>query len=165
MVITLDILLTGLDPALPRNTTKLQFRRKKTCFLNLPDTGAEDRLEVVEASEDGVPTHIVFFAGVGGCLVLLTVVLSLVIGTWLRSTKAAKAVGDSTNCTQYSSVPVEPVQNNSGVQEQTDTRGYSTSTLLPAPQRNSGGLTDNEWEGAGGTGSLVATFHSVDKLR
>jgi len=156
VVITLDILLTGLDPALPRNTTKLQFRRKKTCFLNDPEEGEEE--EVLEAAyDDGVPTYIVFFAGVGGCLLLLTVILSLVIGTWLRSTKSGKPVGDSTNCTQYSSVPVEPVQNNSGVQEQTETRGYSTSTLLPAPQRNSGGLTDNEWEGAGG--SLV-----VDRL-
>ena len=156
VVITLDILLTGLDPALPRNTTKLQFRRKKTCFLNDPEEGGEE--EVLEAAyDDGVPTYIVFFAGVGGCLLLLTIILSLVIGTWLRSTKSGKPVGDSTNCTQYSSVPVEPVQNNSGVQEQTETRGYSTSTLLPAPQRNSGGLTDNEWEGAGG--SLV-----VDRL-
>lgn len=163
VVITLDILLTGLDPALPRNTTKLQFRRKKTCFLNLPESerGGEEQLGFVETSEDeGVPTYIAFFAGVGGCLLLLTVILSLVIGTWLRSTKSGtKTVGDSTNCTQYSSVPVEPVQNNSGHQvEQTETRGYSTSTLLPAaPQRNSGGSNDNEWEG--GTGTLV-----VDRL-
>ena len=163
VVITLDILLTGLDPALPRNTTKLQFRRKKTCFLNLPESerGGEEQLGVVETSEDeGVPTYIAFFAGVGGCLLLLTVILSLVIGTWLRSTKSGtKTVGDSTNCTQYSSVPVEPVQNNSGHQvEQTETRGYSTSTLLPAaPQRNSGDSNDNEWEG--GTGTLV-----VDRL-
>lgn len=162
VVITLDILLTGLDPALPRNTTKLQFRRKKTCFLNIPEEGGAG--EVVEAeshNNGGVPTYIVFFAGVGGCLLLLTIILSLVIGTWLRSTKSGKTVGDSTNCTQYSSVPVEPIQNNSGLQqEQAEPRGYSTSTLLPAPQRNSGGLTDNEWEGVGsGGGSLV-----VDRL-
>lgn len=162
VVITLDILLTGLDPALPRNTTKLQFRRKKTCFLNVPEEGGVG--EVVEAASHnngGVPTYIVFFAGVGGCLLLLTIILSLVIGTWLRSTKSGKTVGDSTNCTQYSSVPVEPIQNNSGLQqEQAEPRGYSTSTLLPAPQRNSGGLTENEWEGVGsGGGSLV-----VDRL-
>ena len=163
VVITLDILLTGLDPALPRNKTKLQFRRKKTCFLNQPEEGGEEeRLEVMEASADGVPAYIVFFAGVGGCLVLLTIILSLVIGTWLRTTKSGKAVGDSTNCTQYSSVPVvEPIQNNSGLQsEQTETRGYSTSTLLPPPQRNSGGLTDNEWDGVGGGGGSLV----VDRL-
>lgn len=163
VVITLDILLTGLDPSLPRNTTKLQFRRKKTCFLSsVPEEqGKQEQMEVVEASEDGVPTYIVFFAGVGGCLVLLTVILSLVIGTWLRTvTKSGKVVGDSTNCTQYSSVPVEPTQNNSGLQEQTETRGYSTSTLLPAPHRNSGGLSDNEWEGVGSSGGSLV----VDRL-
>ena len=37
--------------------------------------------------ETQVPTYVVFFAGVGGCLFVLVLVLSLVIGSWLRSTK------------------------------------------------------------------------------
>ena len=41
-----------------------------------------------EAEEEAqVPTYVVFFAGVGGCLLVLVLVLSLVIGSWLRSTK------------------------------------------------------------------------------
>ena len=39
------------------------------------------------AQEEAVPTYVVFFAGVGGCLFVLVLVLSLVIGSWLRSTK------------------------------------------------------------------------------
>ena len=39
------------------------------------------------AEEAQVPTYVVFFAGVGGCLLVLVLVLSLVIGSWLRSTK------------------------------------------------------------------------------
>ena len=43
--------------------------------------------EAAAEEEAQVPTYVVFFAGVGGCLLVLVLVLSLVIGSWLRSTK------------------------------------------------------------------------------
>jgi len=114
VVVTLDIRLTGLDPARPNNVTELKFRRKKTCFFHEVIAPVE---QVEEAPGRGVPTYVVFFAGVGGCLVVLIVVLTLVIATWLRTTKPDKAAGQAANTTQYSSVPPDSMQNNSGLQD------------------------------------------------
>jgi len=163
VVITLDISITGLDAASPQNTTKLRFRRKKACFITAN--------HVEDIKNDKVPAYVIFFAGVGGCLIILVIVLSLVIGTWMRSTKAPK-VGSSNpaNSTQYTPVPTETAQNNSGMMNQTlgslsqvskgsNSRqlhqydqqqqggGYITSTLLPASYRTTGdGMTsDGDW--------------------
>jgi RYK receptor-like tyrosine kinase len=152
VVVTLDIQLVGLDPALPYNTTDLRFRRKKVCFLTEADTEVLGQVQ-------RVPAYVVFFSGVGACLLLLVLVLSLVIGTWLRSTASLKRVSDPANSTQYTPVP-DVTQNNSGLLNQSlrsqDSKevgrpNYSTSTLLPAPHRSLGdGLTtDGEWQEEG----------------
>ena len=81
VVVSLNIAITGLQPAAPLNVTNLNFKRKKTCH------SSQGRREVVLEADQTVPTYVVFFAGVGGCLFVLALVLSLVIGTWLRTTK------------------------------------------------------------------------------
>jgi len=161
VVITLDIAITGLDMTNPLNTTKLRFRRKKACFLTAN--------HVEDIKNEKVPAYVVFFAGVGGCLVILVVILSLVIATWMRSTKAPKVgSSDPANSTQYTPVPTETAQNNSGMMNQTlgslsqvskgsnsrqthqyeqQQGGYITSTLLPASYRTTGdGMTsEGDW--------------------
>jgi len=161
VVITLDIAITGLDTTNPLNTTKLRFRRKKACFLTAN--------HVEDIKNEKVPAYVIFFAGVGGCLVILVIILSLVIATWMRSTKAPKVgSSDPANSTQYTPVPTETAQNNSGMMNQTlgslsqvskgsnsrqthqyeqQQGGYITSTLLPASYRTTGdGMTsEGDW--------------------
>ena len=124
-----------------------------------------------------MPAYVVFFAGVGSCLVLLVLVLSLVIATWLRSTASPKGLQDTlANCTQYTPVP-DTTQNNSGVlsnslgshnvskepEAERQGGGYSTSTLLPAPHRPlaDGLTTDGEW---GEDGGVPVEALVVDRL-
>ena len=123
VVVTLNIAITGLQASAPLNVTNLNFKRKKTCLSNPRETHSETD----QGTEQAIPTYVVFFAGVGGCLFVLVLVLSLVIGSWLRSTKQRKekvaAAGD-TNITQYTSLSS---QNNSV----NNRPSYMTSTLLP----------------------------------
>lgn len=148
VVITITIDITGLTPSLPQNITRLKLNRKKTCHLY---TSIERglRKETVEEAEH-VPTYVIFFAGVGVCLFVLVLVLSLVIGTWLRSTKQKPgARGEVSKNTEYTSLPTPELavmrQNNSGPLPShkfiTETLpvplssrpgpSYMTSTLLP----------------------------------
>ena len=150
VVVTIIIDLIGLTPSLPQNVTRLKLNRKKTCHLY---TSIERGLreETVAAETEHVPTYVVFFAGVGICLFVLVLVLSLVIGTWLRSTKQKPGVrGEVSKTTEYTSLPPPPDlalrrQNNSGSGPSHNTMtqepgplvsarsgpGYMTSTLLP----------------------------------
>lgn len=161
VVITLDIAITGLDLANPLNTTKLRFRRKKACFLTAN--------HVEDIKNEKVPAYVVFFAGVGGCLLILVVILSLVIATWMKSTKAPnKVVSDPANSTQYTPIPPDTTQNNSAMMNQTlgslshvskvsnsrpvqqyseQQPGYITSTLLPASYRTTGDgmISEADW--------------------
>jgi len=148
VVVTITIDITGLTPSLPQNITRLKLNRKKTCHLY---TSIERglRKETVEEAEH-VPTYVIFFAGVGVCLFVLVLVLSLVIGTWLRSTKQKPgARGEVSKNTEYTSLPTPELavmrQNNSGPLAShkliTETGpvplssrpgpSYMTSTLLP----------------------------------
>ena len=121
VVLTINIAITGLQPSAPLNVTNLNFRRKKTCLSNPTETRTETEQEL----EQAIPTYVVFFAGVGGCLFVLVLVLSLVIGSWLRTTKQRKEkVTGDTNITQYTSLSS---QNNSV----NNRPSYMTSTLLP----------------------------------
>jgi len=158
VVITLDIAITGLDLNSPKNITNLRFRRKKACFMTAN--------HVEDIKDEKVPAYVAFFIGVGSCLILLVVILSLVIATWMRSTKAPKTVSDPANSTQYTPIPPETTQNNSAMMNQTlgnvsqmskvsnsrpvyldQQPGYITSTLLPATYRTTGdGMTsDADW--------------------
>ena len=140
VVITVNIAITSVQPPQqPANATNLQFRRKKACV----EGGALLRAGPAGPPEDAVPAYVLFFAGVGGCLALLVAVLSLVIGTWLRSSRAAsKAAGELSDSTQYTALPApdsSSSQNNSALLASqagaglkvTNSRGYTTSTLLP----------------------------------
>ena len=149
VVVTITIDIIGLTPSLPQNITRLKLNRKKTCHLY---TSIERglRKEAVE-EEETVPTYVIFFAGVGICLFVLVLVLSLVIGTWLRSTKQKPgARGEVSKNTEYTSLPPPDQlsvgrQNNSGCLPShnliTETGpvslssrpgpSYMTSTLLP----------------------------------
>ena len=60
-----------------------------------------------------------FFAKVGGCLILLVVTVSLVITTWMKSTKAPKVVSDPANSTDYTPFPPDSFQNNNAMMNQT----------------------------------------------
>lgn len=132
VVVSLNIAITGLQAAAPLNVTNLNFKRKKTCHTS-PSQETEDA--VLEADQT-IPTYVVFFAGVGGCLFVLVLVLSLVIGTWLRTTKQRKEkVAGETNMTQYTSLSS---QNNSVAARP----GYMTSTLLPTTGRAEGQQAD-----------------------
>ena len=162
VVITLDIAITGLDLNSPLNTTNLRFRRKKACFMTAN--------HVEDIKDEKVPAYVLFFAGVGGCLAILVVILSLVIATWMKSTKAPKVVSDPANSTQYTPIPPETTQNNSAMMNQTlgsvshvshmskvsnsrpgyshtDQPGYITSTLLPATYRTTGDgmVSEADW--------------------
>jgi len=177
VVITLDISITGLDQVSPLNTTKLRFRRKKTCYLTVN--------HVEDIKSEKIPAYVVFFAGVGGCLLVLVVILSLVIATWMKSTKAPKvSSSEPANSTQYTPVPTETAQNNSGLVNHNQTLGslsqvskvstsmavqqyehqqggYITSTLLPASYRTTGDgmISEGDW-GAEDTPAKVP----LDKL-
>ena len=140
VVVTITIDITGLIPSHPQNITSLKLNRKKTCHMY---TSIERNLREEEVEEtEPVPTYVVFFAGVGGCMFILALVLSLVIGTWFRSTKkklGARA-GEVSKTTEYSSLPPSDLalrmQNNSGsgASHSNVTEpgpSYMTSTLLP----------------------------------
>ena len=66
-----------------------------------------------------MPAYVVFFAEVGGCLILLVVTVSLVITTWMKSTKAPKVVSDPANSTDYTPFPPDSFQNNNAMMNQT----------------------------------------------
>ena len=158
VVVTVTIDITGLDTAHPLNTTSLKFKRKKTC--NMYTVAHQDFIQELEEHSGGqkIPTHVVFFAGVGGCLFVLVLVLSLVIGTWLRSTKHKPGTGHETSKnTEYTALPPphDNVQNSSALSQvsasmETSKRqgGYMTSTLLPPSQRSGGDggvASDMDW--------------------
>ena len=150
VVVTLNIAITGLQASAPLNVTNLNFKRKKTCLSNPRETHSETD----QRTEQAIPTYVVFFAGVGGCLFVLVLVLSLVIGSWLRSTKQRKekvaAAGD-TNITHYTSLSS---QNNSV----NNRPSYMTSTLLPTrPEAQQANLAQDD--GVGPIEKLV-----VDRL-
>ena len=70
-------------------------------------------------TEKKAPAYVVFFAEVGGCLILLVVTVSLVITTWMKSTKAPKVVSDPANSTDYTPFPPDSFQNNNAMMNQT----------------------------------------------
>ena len=70
-------------------------------------------------TEKKVPAYVVFFAEVGGCLILLVVTVSLVITIWMKSTKAPKVVSDPVNSTDYTPFPPDSFQNNNAMMNQT----------------------------------------------
>jgi len=120
-VVTINLAITGLQSSAPLNVTNLNFKRKKSCLISPREESETD----LQSEEANLPTYVVFFAGVGGCLFVLVLVLSLVIGSWLRTTKQNKEKGaGESNMTQYTGLSS---QNNSV----NNRPGYMTSTLLP----------------------------------
>jgi len=156
VVVGVNIDISGLDTAYPLNVTNLKFKRKKTCHMYTIEE------ETIQA-EDTIPTYVVFFAGVGGCLFVLVLVLSLVIGSWLRSTKQQKpdASHEMSKNTEYTALPPPPdnlqIQNNSGLSQvsnnamsvvQDKRPSYMTSTLLPPGHQRpvtAGVISEADW--------------------
>jgi len=171
VVITLDIAIRFSSGS---NTTKLKFQRKKACFISPPEGISSTILEPMLTVEEGarVPAYVVFFSGVGSCLMLLVLVVTAVIAAWMRTTKSAKiGVPDTSNVTQYTPVPAgdtSGTMNNTADLLAGHTTGfnhqmnkvvnphpvnYTTSTLRQSvPGRSLGdGLasdTGTEWAGA-----------------
>ena len=166
VVVTITIDIIGLTPSLPQNVTRLKLNRKKTCHLYTSIERGLREETVVETEQ--VPTYVIFFAGVGVCLFVLVLVLSLVIGTWLRSTKQKPGSrAEVSKTTEYTSLPPPPPdlalrrQKNSGSgpahtmtepgPAQLSCRTapgprYMTSTLLP--RTGGDGLPEGEeWHG------------------
>ena len=140
VVVTITVDITDQD-----NVTSLVFKRKKTCHMyTVADYQDYSAIVKDDDAGDKIPTHVVFFAGVGGGLFVLVLVLSLVIGTWLRSTSQQKHSGaghETSKNTEYTALPPPPdmVQNHSALSQvsntiETNTRrpSYMTSTLLPS---------------------------------
>merc|ERR1719394_1212510 len=146
VVVGVNIDISGLDTADPLNVTNLKFKRKKTCHMYTIEE------ETIQA-EDTVPTYVVFFAGVGGCLFVLVLVLSLVIGSWLRGISQSRTTSNGhevSKNTEYTALPPPPdiVQpNNSGMSQVSNNvrPTYMTSTLLPPSHRSGGDGTDPDW--------------------
>ena len=164
VVVSVNIAITGLDTSFPLNVTNLKFKRKKTCHMYTIEE------ETVVETDDSIPTYIVFFAGVGGCLFVLVLVLSLVIGSWLRSTKQKPdSINEISKNTEYTALPPPPdnlqIQNNSGLSQlsnngmsvvQDKRPSYMTSTLLPPGHQRP--VTD-------GAGAAVMSLSDADWSR
>jgi len=136
VVITVDISITGLDQSNPLNVTKLKFKRKKACIITAN--------HVDDVESENVPAYVIFFAGVGSCLVILVIIVSLVIATWMKSTKSIKTPTEQANSTQYTPIPTDNTQNNSAMHNQTmgslsHLSKVSNSRLSQYPDQQSGG--------------------------
>lgn len=106
VVVTLDI---SVRFSASSNTTNLKFRRKKACFLSPPSGEASTALETMVAVQGNgrVPAYVVFFSGVGSCLMLLVFIITAVITAWMRTTKTTEdGAPDTANITQYTPVPL-----------------------------------------------------------
>jgi len=151
VVVTINVSISGLDTNYPENIINLTFKRKKTC--DLFSFSEEPQIVVSEEQGTTVPTYVVFFAGVGGCLFVLVLVLSLVIGSWLRGISQSRATSNGhevSKNTEYTALPPPPdtVQpNNSGMSQVSNNvrPTYMTSTLLPPSHRSGGDGTDPDW--------------------
>ncbi|XP_023348429.1 tyrosine-protein kinase Dnt [Eurytemora carolleeae] len=90
VVITVDLILNRMDINKLTNTTLLSFKRKKVCSIF-----------DLSVKEEKVPAYVIFFSAIGGCVLFIVIIITIVITRWIQDSRYNK----------YATVSVQP-QNN-----------------------------------------------------
>jgi RYK receptor-like tyrosine kinase len=100
VVITVDLILNRMDINKLTNTTLLSFKRKKVC-------PAFDLTVKEEKGSRKVPAYVIFFSAIGGCILFIIIIITIVITRWIKDSRYNKYATVSTQHQQQNNLTTQ----------------------------------------------------------